>query len=110
MKATVFAAAVLVFVSPIFPFQQIHSNSHSFVIETFHNPVTVTPIYHASLLLEEGNKSIYVDPAAPGDFSGLPHADMILITDGRKDHMDAREVQSISTPGTAIIAPPAVVK
>lgn len=73
-------------------------------------PVKITPIYHASLLIEAGGKNIYIDPARPGDFSGLPSADLILITDIHGDHMDPSTVLSISKPGTQIMAPPAVVK
>ncbi len=32
---------------------------------------------------------IYVDPAKPSDFTGLPPADLILISDIHGDHMDA---------------------
>lgn len=77
---------------------------------TFHNPVRVTPLYHASFLMEEGNKAIYVDPARPAVFSALPPADLILITDLASGHLDPVAIAAISTRGTEIIAPPAVVK
>ena len=77
---------------------------------TFHNPVAITPLYDASLLIEEGNKAIYVDPAEPADFGGLPTADLILITDVSAGRMDPDAVAKVSTPGTEIIAPQAVVK
>lgn len=72
--------------------------------------VKITPIYHASLLIEAGGKNIYVDPAKPANFSGLPPADLILITDIHGDHMDANSISQISKQGTEIVAPPAVVK
>lgn len=77
---------------------------------TFHNPVRITPLYHASLLIEEGNKSFYVDPAKPSQFAGLPPADLILITDASAGHMDRGAITSIRTPGTELIGAPAVVK
>jgi L-ascorbate metabolism protein UlaG (beta-lactamase superfamily) len=77
---------------------------------TYHNPVTITPLYHASLLIQEGNKAIYVDPARPAKFSGLPPADVILITDTGPGHMDSGAIAEIASPGTEIIAPAAVVK
>jgi L-ascorbate metabolism protein UlaG (beta-lactamase superfamily) len=80
----------------------------SLTIPTFHNPVTLIPIYGFSFLIGEGNKSIYVDPARPANFEGLPHADVILITS--TDHMDTAAIAAVSTPGTEIIAPPAVAK
>jgi L-ascorbate metabolism protein UlaG (beta-lactamase superfamily) len=72
--------------------------------------VKITPIYHASLMIEGGGKVIYLDPAKPSDFSGLPKADLILITDIHGDHMDADSIKTVSKAGTEIIAPPAVVK
>ncbi len=82
----------------------------SVLINTFHNPVTFIPIYNTSFVLEEGNKTIYVDPAMPASFSGLPPADIILITDATPDHMDRAAIAAISTRGTEIIAPAAVAK
>jgi L-ascorbate metabolism protein UlaG (beta-lactamase superfamily) len=71
--------------------------------------VRITPIYHASLLIEAGGKNTYVDPAKPANFSGLPPADLILITDIHGDHMDPGSIAQISKAGTEIFAPPAVV-
>ena len=80
------------------------------VFTTDAGTVKLTPLYHASMLLETGGKNIYVDPAPPANFSGLPKADLILITDIHGDHMDPDSVSAISKPGTQIFAPPAVVK
>jgi len=78
--------------------------------ETSGGVVKITPIYHASLLIEAGGKNIYVDPAKPANFSNLPVADLILITDIHGDHMDPGSISQISKSGTEIFAPPAVVK
>jgi L-ascorbate metabolism protein UlaG (beta-lactamase superfamily) len=72
--------------------------------------VKITPIYHASLLIQAGGKNIYVDPAKPADVSGLPPADLILLTDIHGDHMDTNLIGKVSKADTQIIAPPAVVK
>jgi L-ascorbate metabolism protein UlaG (beta-lactamase superfamily) len=71
-------------------------------------PVKIVPINHASLLIQAGGKNIYVDPAKPGNFAGLPAADLVLISDIHYDHMDPASVAAISKPGTEIWAPPAV--
>ncbi|APR77053.1 Metal-dependent hydrolase [Minicystis rosea] len=76
--------------------------------QTKSGDVKVTPIYHASTLLEVGGKAIYVDPFSKGDFTGLPKADFILITDVHQDHDDPKALDALSTPATKIIAPPAV--
>src|SRR6185437_2238448 len=62
-------------------------------IETAKGPVVVTPIQHASFMLEAGGKRIYVDPSPADLFTGKPKADLILITDIHGDHMDAGAVQ-----------------
>ena len=68
------------------------------------------PIFHASLLIEAGGKAIYVDPAKPAAFTGLPKADFILLTDIHADHMDPDSIASVSKSSTEIWAPPAVAK
>ena len=78
--------------------------------ETSAGPVKITPIFHASLLIEAGDKRIYLDPAKPANVNGLPRADLILITDIHSDHMDPDMISALSKTGTQIMAPPAVVK
>ena len=87
-----------------------HMSRPAQLFETSAGPVKITPIYHASVLIEAGNKTVYLDPAKPADVSGLPPADLILITDIHGDHMDANLITAVSKPGTEIMAPPAVVK
>jgi L-ascorbate metabolism protein UlaG (beta-lactamase superfamily) len=72
-------------------------------------PVKITPLNHASTLIEAAGKTIYLDPAKPVKFSGLPKADLILITDIHGDHMDPDSIKEASKAGTEIMAPPAVV-
>jgi L-ascorbate metabolism protein UlaG (beta-lactamase superfamily) len=75
---------------------------------TSSGPVKIVPIHHASVLIEAGGKAIYVDPAKPANFAGLPPADLILISDIHYDHLDTNSIAAISKPGTEIWAPPAV--
>lgn len=79
------------------------------VFPTSAGPVKITPLYHASTLIEAGGKVIYLDPANPAKFTGAPKADLILITDIHGDHMDPASIAEISKAGTDILAPPAVV-
>src|SRR5208337_4644019 len=71
--------------------------------------VRITPLNHASTLIEAGGKTIYLDPAKPAKFAGAPKADLILITDIHPDHMDPAALGEISKAGTEILAAPAVV-
>ena len=85
------------------------SNRPSQSFDTSAGPVKVTPLYHATMLIQAGGKNIYVDPAKPANFTGLPKADLILITDIHGDHMDPDSIAAINQPGMQIFAPPAVV-
>lgn len=78
--------------------------------QTAAGAVQITPIYHASVLLQAGGKNIYVDPVRPGNFEGLPKADLILITHEHADHMDPATISSLSKADTQIMAPVAVVQ
>jgi L-ascorbate metabolism protein UlaG (beta-lactamase superfamily) len=71
--------------------------------------VKITPIQHASFILEAGGKVIYLDPAQ-GSYEGRPKADLILITDIHGDHMAPKIVDSLRKPDTVVIAPEAVAK
>jgi len=71
--------------------------------------VKITPLNHASTLIEAGGKTIYLDPAKPANLTG-PKADLILITDIHGDHMDPDSIKAISKSDTEIFAPHAVVQ
>ena len=72
--------------------------------------VKITPIHHASLMIEAGGKTIQVDPVGQGNYEGLPKADLILITDIHGDHLDQGTIGRLTKHGTEIIAPPAVAR
>ena len=72
-------------------------------------PLKLTPIEHASLMIQAGGKVLYIDPAQ-GKYDELPPADYILITDIHGDHMAPPLVERLSKPGTVILAPAAVAK
>ena len=70
-------------------------------------PLKLTPIQHASLMIQAGGKVLYLDPAM-GNFEGMPPADYILITDIHGDHMSPEIVGKLKKSGTEIVAPQAV--
>ena len=72
--------------------------------------VKITPIHHASVLIQAAGKTIYVDPAKPSKIDGLPKADLILITHLHWDHFDPDYIAALSQPSTEIIAPASVVE
>jgi L-ascorbate metabolism protein UlaG (beta-lactamase superfamily) len=70
-------------------------------------PLLITPIQHASLMIQAGGKVTYVDPAS-GSYEGFPAADYIFITDIHGDHMAPAVVEKLKKPSTVIVAPKAV--
>jgi L-ascorbate metabolism protein UlaG (beta-lactamase superfamily) len=69
----------------------------------------VTPIHHATMLLEVAGKAIYVDPVAKdASYVGLPKADIVLVTDIHPDHMDPDGLAMVKKDGTVVVGPPAV--
>ena len=85
---------------------QVVRTPHTF--DTAAGPVKITPVFHATTLIEAGGKRIYLDPYSKGDFTGLPKADLILITHTHADHMDPAAIATVSQPGTEIWAPAVV--
>ena len=69
--------------------------------------VKITPIRHASMMIQADGKVIHVDPWSQGNFEGLPKADLILITDIHPDHLDAKALALVKQDSTTIIAPQA---
>jgi L-ascorbate metabolism protein UlaG (beta-lactamase superfamily) len=67
----------------------------------------LTPIQHASLVIQAGGKVLYIDPAQ-GSYDGLPKADYILITDIHGDHLSPGNIDKLKKADTVIVAPKAV--
>jgi L-ascorbate metabolism protein UlaG (beta-lactamase superfamily) len=87
---------------------QLSAQTQSF--STSAGDVKITPLFHASTLIQAGGKNIYVDPAKPAKLAGLPKADLILITHLHPDHFDPATILALSQPSTEVIAPASVVE
>jgi L-ascorbate metabolism protein UlaG (beta-lactamase superfamily) len=109
MKAmlTVFGCA-FIFLLALAPGAYAAAQTQEF--STSAGPVKITPLNHASTLIEAGGKILYLDPAKPAKFGSLPKADLILITDIHGDHMDPDSIKDASKADTEIFAAPAVVQ
>ena len=70
--------------------------------------ILITPVRHGSVMIQYGGKVFHIDPWSQGDYSELPKADVILITDIHGDHMDPAMVEKLSKPSTLVLAPAAV--
>lgn len=106
--ACVIAVVISVMASPVL-LQADKSNRQADVMQTSRGELRITPIYHGSVMLEFGGKVIYIDPWGQGDFTGLPQADLIVITHTHADHLDRALIDKLKKPGMTIVGPPAVI-
>lgn len=77
-------------------------------VQTSQGPLRIRPLYHGSVMLDFNGKIIYVDPWGQADFTGLPQADMILITHTHADHMDPALLKTLRKDSTIVVTSEAV--
>jgi len=78
-------------------------------LATANGTITVRPIRHASVILETPAGVIYVDPVGePVLYSGMPPADLVLVTHEHGDHFNAELLDAVVGEGTALVTNPAV--
>lgn len=79
------------------------------IVQTEKGAVKLSPIQHASMVLQWNGITIYVDPYGGGDqFKGQPDADYILITDIHGDHLNKATLAELNTSNSIFIVPQAV--
>lgn len=77
--------------------------------ETQISELKITPVEHASMVLEYNGLTIYVDPTGGKEaFEAFPKADYILITDIHSDHMHLNTIEALDLNAAKIIVPEAV--
>ncbi len=101
MKTTTLLLTLSAFVSSAFAARQAEE------FKTSAGVVKITPIQHASAMIEGGGQVIQIDPAM-GNFDGLPPADLVLITDIHGDHFKADLINKVKKANAAVIAPQVV--
>lgn len=71
--------------------------------------VKITPIKHATAVLEYDGKTIYIDPTGGAEaFKDFNKPDVILITDIHGDHMNMKTLSELDMTQTTLITPKAV--
>ena len=76
---------------------------------TTNGDVVIHPITHASFVMTWNGLVIYNDPDSPTSlYTGLPKANLILISHDHGDHLDTNALHVLTNSTTVIIAPQAV--
>ncbi|MBI4890980.1 MAG: MBL fold metallo-hydrolase [Acidobacteria bacterium] len=73
-------------------------------------PLKLTAVRHASFMLEAAGQVIHVDPWSQGNYTGLPQADILILTDTHGDHLDPKALALLRKPSTQLILPEAAAK
>lgn len=67
----------------------------------------ITFVGHGTLVFRFAGKVIHIDPySALADYAQMPRADLILITHGHSDHLDAKAISAVRTASTTIVCAP----
>lgn len=78
-------------------------------VDTKEKRIKITPIEHATAVLEWGVITVYIDPVGGAEaFEGQKQPDLILITDIHGDHLSVETLQALNTSKAKIIVPKAV--
>lgn len=73
------------------------------------NTFKITPISHATMLIQWSGVTFYIDPVGGSEkFKGMDKPDLILVTDIHGDHMNAETIEAVMRDDTGIVAPKAV--
>jgi len=77
--------------------------------KTKNGPLVITPVNHATLVIEWGGKTIYVDPVGQAAwYKNFPKPDLVLLTHIHGDHYKAAILNAVAGSKTQLVAPPAL--
>lgn len=84
--------------------------THSDTYETAKGPLAITPIHHATFVMEWKGETIYCDPIGGADrFSGFPAPTLVIVTHHHGDHLDLETLEAVTSDDTSIIAPSIII-
>lgn len=100
-------------IAPYFPMQfyrlEQYTNSIPFTgdfLSSTNGDIVIHPVNHASFVLSWNGYTIYNDPVGgAGAYSGLPKADLILVSHSHGDHFDSSTITSVRAANGWIVAP-----
>lgn len=67
------------------------------------SPVAITPIEHATLVMDWGGIVAYVDPTDASKLAGQPAPSVILVTDIHGDHFSTSTLEAVAGSSTLIV-------
>jgi L-ascorbate metabolism protein UlaG (beta-lactamase superfamily) len=101
-------AGALLFIALSTTFGAVTPNRQADTVQTSKGPLKITPLFHGSVMLEFDGKIIHIDPWSAADYTGIPQADLILITHTHADHMDPALLKRLRKESTLLVGSPAV--
>ena len=89
------------------PFLKLSFAAEEF--KTAKGKLIITPINHATLVIEWRGKTIYVDPVGmAGWYKAFPKPDLVLLTHVHGDHFREAVLKAVVGPKTQLVAAPAL--
>src|SRR4051812_14591365 len=98
------AAAAMSWIAALAVLHGATPNKQTDAVRTSRGELRLTPLFHGSVMLEFGGKVIHVDPWSQADYTGLPAADLIVVTHTHADHLDRAAIDKLKQPGTIIVS------
>jgi L-ascorbate metabolism protein UlaG (beta-lactamase superfamily) len=77
-------------------------------LPTTNGEAVIQPRNHATFVMQWDGKMIYNDPVAAASYTGLPKADLILVSHSHSDHFATTTIDTVRGPNAIIIAPQTV--
>lgn len=79
-------------------------------IKTDDGTVKITPILHASMVLEWNDKTVFIDPYGGAErYSGFEDPDYVIITHAHGDHLNKETLKGLNLENVDMIAPQSVI-
>lgn len=100
---------IILFLSIFLMSAQVSAGYEKDIVKTSEGNLEITFFKHASLMFKFKGKYIYVDPVTKmADYSGMPKADLILITHEHQDHLDVEAQKSLFNEETQVVITEAI--
>jgi L-ascorbate metabolism protein UlaG (beta-lactamase superfamily) len=100
----------ITFIAVILFFGTLSLTAQKDILPAKKGDITLTPIFHSTMVLEWNGKTIYIDPYGGAErFSSFPAPDLVLITHKHGDHLNKKTLEKLELTKTELIAPQSVI-